>query len=332
MDRYLKILRNIRAGRDVPKEDLSYFAGFTQDFDEGTYEKLKAKMATEDGLKNLTDADFDSYINEARKMLTTGKYKEDVLDLAKQAEQGKMAKNITAGLNTLLAATDIGISARQIAQGNKLSKQAVRPRRPSTLQHDQLLAQALGQASNTDPSRALAPAQLAIQDQYLSDLGNAQTASGGQSGAYGAYAQTAATRRDRANLDLVPLADQVRRQNQQHYDQLLGMRLNENQAIDQSQSRFYPQDLYQYGLQTQAAANLGQVGRTNLRASLPGLASQIPGALSGFATRRKYDDIYNSMSAYGSSNAQIAADAHHANDIAWASSPEQLYENAYTGY
>lgn len=331
MDRYLKILRALRAGKDVSKEDISYFAGYQQNFDEGTYEKLKAKMASEDGLKDLTDEDFDSFLNEARKMLTTGKYKEDTLDLAKQAQQGKLAKNITTGLNTLLASGDIALSGRQIAQSNALQKNAVRPSRPAPLQRDYLLQNALSQASNTDPSRALAPAQLQIQDQYLSDLNNAKTASGGQAGAYGAYAQTAANRRDQANLGLVPIADQIRRQNQARYDQLLGERLNENRAINQSQSQFYPQDLYQYGLDRQLSANLGQIGRQNMRSSITGLAAQIPGALSGYLTNQKYDDIYNQMSAYGAKNAQIASDAHKTIDNTWGMSPNEI-ERAFYGY
>lgn len=328
MERYLRILRALRAGKDVSKADISYFAGYQQDFDETTYDKLKAKMATEDGLKNLTDADFDTFLNEARKMLTTDKYKEDVLDLAKQAEQGKLAQNITTGLNTLLAAGDIMVSGRQIAQANKLGKQATRPSRPSPLQRDQLLSQALSGAAVTDPSRALAPAKLAIQDQYLTDLDTAKTASTGQAGAYGAYAQVAADRRDKANLGLVPIADQVRRQNEARYDNLLAMRLGENRAINASESQFYPQDMYQYGLDRQAAAELGQIGRSNLRSSLTGLAAQIPGTLSRYAANRKYEDIYNQMSSYGARNAQIASDAFRDNDTTWGL-PTSIFERSF---
>lgn len=334
MDRYLEILRALRAGRDVPQGDIKYFIGFAPNADSAQYEKLKAKISTEEGLKNFTDEDFSNYMNEAKKMLTTGKYKEDVLAIASQAEQGKVNANLTAGLNTLLAGTDIMQSIQQIKQSKQLLNQTRRPTRPGALTRDAMLQQALNGAQGDvlDQSRALAPARLDILDQYQSDLGNARTASTGQAGAYGAYSQVAANRRDRANLNLVPLQDQIRQRAQGRYDQLLGMHLNENQAINQSQSQFYPQDLYQYGLDRAAAGELGQIGHQNLRSSLTGLAAQIPSTLSRYATNRKYNDLYNQMSVYGAKNAQYMVDAHKGMDDHWGNNTglgQDLYEQAY---
>jgi len=337
MQRYLEILRALRGGRDVSQEDIKYFASFHQDFDAGQYEKLKGKLASEEGLKSMTDEDFDSYVNEARKMLTTGKYKEDVIDIAKQAEAGKVAAKVTTGLNTLLAGTDIAISLGQIGKANQQLAGIKRPARPAVLQRDQDLAQALQEAhrGTLDQSAALQPARLANLDTYKADLAQGAIASEGQPGAYGAYGQAAAGRMYRANAELVPLGNEIKRQEQGRYDQLLGMRQQEGQAINQSQSQFYPQDLYQYGIDRQAAASLGQTGRSNLRDSLTGLAAQVPAIGQEFSNRR-YDDIYNQMSAYGHEHAQTAADAwkdlndiHQSNQGYQYGPPRDMYDKAF---
>lgn len=310
MDKYLQLLRALRAGRDISKEDLKYFASFHQNFDESQYEKLKGKLATEEGLKNMTDEDFDTYVNEARKMLTTDVYKEKVYDIAKDAAVGKTNEKVTAGLNLLLAGTDIATSLSQISQSNARQAGIRRPARPAVLQRDQMLAQALDEAhrGTLDQSAALQPARLANLDTYRSDLAHGATAAAGQPGAYGAYGQAAAGRMYRANADLVPLGNQIKQQEQANYRDLLGTRQAENVNINQSQSQFYPQDLYQYGIDRAAAQELGSQGRYNLRSSLTGAGQSIQD-FAGQAAKKRYDDIYNQMSAYGHDHAENAAKA-----------------------
>jgi hypothetical protein len=331
MDKYLQILRAIHAGRRVSQADLAYFAGYHggDKFNEATFEKLRTKLSTEEGLKSFTDAEFQQYMDETKNRLTTDPaYREATLALAQKQGTDQSSTNIRNGLNVLLAGSDIATSIGQIQSGRQAQSQALRPNRPPILQRDLQLQQALdsAHAGTLDQSAAIAPAQLANLDQYKSDLANATTASGGQQGAFGAYAQVAANRRNRGNLNLVPLANDIKRQEQQRETQLLGLKLGENQAINQSQGQFYGQDLYQYGLDRQAAAELGQVGRYNLRSSMTGAAGAL-GNVAGQLANQRYQDLYNKALAYGPDNAQTMAETAHMTDNHF--NDQGLYESAY---
>jgi len=309
--KYFRIVSAMKAGRKISKDDRDFFTSAHSEADPKVFDSINEKVKAGTPLE---DADYDALFNETRKMLTSPENKEKVLGLAQKVEQGKISQNVRMGLNLALAGTDIATSLQQIKKGNQITQNARRPVRPPVLQRDQLLANALADAGNNrnDVTRALLPAQQGINDAYQADLANARTAAGGQAGAYGAYAQSAVNRRNQANLNLVPLGDQVRRENQRRYDSLVGQHVQEGEAINASQGRFYPEDLYQYNLNQQMGAGLGQTGRYNLRTSLTGLAQQLPGAIGNLATNAKYNDIYNRMIAqgYGTDNAKIAADAH----------------------
>lgn len=309
VEKYLKILRDIRAGKAVNKTDLSYFASFTFDVDTEQIEKLQ--NATE--FKDLDEAGVQQALQDSFLLaVQKPEYREEVLNLAEQTAKGKLSEKVGTALNLALAGTDIGTSLSQINTSDRQLRQGTRPAKPSPLTADPQLQQALSDAErgNYDAVRALAPAQLAILDSYLSDLNNAEVASGGQAGTYGALAQTASSRRGRRSLELVPIADNIRRENTQRYDQLLGQKLNENQAIQQSQAQFYPQDLYQYGLDRQAAGQLGAQGRSNLRESIGAGASFLPKIISEISTRKKYRDIYNELQPYGEDVATLGVNAH----------------------
>lgn len=308
VEKYLKILRDIRSGKSVSKDDLSYFANFTHAVDQTAIEKLKNTAE----FKDLSEEEISSAMNDAFLLAVQNpQYKEQVLNIAEQTAKGKLSEKVATALNLALAGTDIGTSVAQITAANKAIKQAQRPSRPAPLSADPRLEQALNDAKrgSYDSIRALAPAQRAILDNYLSDLNMAQRVSGGQSGAYGALGQVASTRRSKAAQDLAPIADQFRRLDQQRYDQLLGQKLAENQAIQQSKAQYYPQDLWQYSQDVRAAGELGMTGRRNLRESLTGFASQLPNLVSELSTRRRFRDIYNRMSSYGDQNARLAAEA-----------------------
>lgn len=336
MEKYLAILRAIHAGRKVSKADLTYFTEFHggDKFDSSTYEKLKTKLSSAEGLTSFSDEDWNQYLNEVKNRLTSDPaYREQTLQLAQDAAAGKTASTVQNGLNVLLAGSDILTSLGQVQQSNQRLAQVQRPGRPPVLQRDMMLQQALANAhaGTLDQSTAIAPAQLANLDQFRADLAAATTASTGNAGAYGAYAQVAANRRDRANLGLVPLANDVKRQEQARETQLLGLKLGENQAINQSIAQNYPLDIYQYGLDRQAANELGQIGRYNLRNSMTGFAgSLVP--IAEQASRNRYNDLYNKMLPYGHDNAQIAAEAGHMTNNLWSGAPvvnQNDYEQSY---
>lgn len=332
--RFFRVMNTLQSGRQVQKDDLDFFINSNEYADPAVMNSLGAKLGQGGTLSN---EEYKTLVNEGRKLLTSPENKDKVLALAQKAEQGRISQNVRSGLNTMLAGTDIATSLGQIAKSKQLGRQTRRPATPSTLQRDPLLAQSLDSASRDtgDVQRALLPAREGIRDTYQADLGTARTASGGQAGAYGAYAQVASDRRNRANLDLVPMADQIRRQRQGRYDQLVGQHLQEGQAINASEGRYYPEALYQYNLDKQVAAGLGQVGRQNLRSSMTGFAQGIPDAAAQYATQQKYQDTYNRMVPHGGEDmAQIAVDAHKMTDNHWGGRPANFpmyrnYEDSY---
>ncbi len=305
-ERYAKILRDIQSGKGLSKADQDFFINYTQKVDTAALEKIKNK-------EGWTDEDVNTYIGEALKLSSTPENKEKLLELAEKSEKGQLAATITSALNTGLAAFDLTQSNKQIKASDRALRRLRRPSAPAPLTADPKLEQALAEAQQGtfDAYRRLAPAQQQILDSYLSDLDSARTASTGQAGTYGALSQVASTRRGRRGQELVPLLDDVRAREQARYDGLLGMKLGENQAIQNSQAQNYPYDLYQYNNELQMAGDLGATGRSNFRTALTNLGSQVPSAVSDQIVSRRFDNIREQALASGVSEdvADLAVEA-----------------------
>jgi hypothetical protein len=336
LEKYLRILGRLRSGKNVSDEEMKHFASYSQDIDEVKLAKIRNKMSTEEGLKNLTDEDVTAYIDEAKKALSSDTYKDQTLELAKEAEQGKISEKVAQGLNLALAGSDIATSLSQIQQGKNLASKSIRPRKPGVPGRDPLLAQAINDATQgtLDQSKALAPAQLQILDQYLSDLNQAKSVSGGQSGQYAALGQVASNRRNRAALDLVPMADQIKAREKGRLDNLIGMRMNETQNNFNNQSQFYGTDIDQYNRDQQAAGSLSSTGRVNLRNSMANFGQSIPDIVAKLSTDQKYSKLYNQMlSNHGDSAATASVYANKALEDRYSnlSSDDDinLYNQAY---
>jgi hypothetical protein len=307
VQKYLKILRDIRAGKVPTKGDLKFFSEFSFDVDQKAIDELKNSPEFKDlSSDQVSKAMQDSFLLAVQ----DPSYRQDILSIAQENTEKDLGQKVTAGINTALAATDVINSARQINQGDRAAQRVRRPSRPSPLTSEPLLNQALSEARDQtgEVSRALAPSQLSILDSYLVDMDNARSVSGGQAGTYGALGQNAVTRRGRRSLELAPIADQIARQGEQRYDQLLAQKLAENSAIQQSQAQYYPYDLQQYSQDAMAAGQLGAAGRQNLRQSLTDLGGFLAQPSANFLTRKRYRDIYNSGMPYGAENAKIMAD------------------------
>lgn len=306
--KYLKAIRKIRSGK-FDKSDLKLFFEFKQEVDTGAIDQVN----NAEEFKKLSPEEQGELKREAidastKLLLTDPAYRESIIDLAKEAEQGKLSEKLTTGLNIALAGTDIIQSIGQVNQAKAASRRTRRPSRPAPLTASPELANAIQQAQvgNFDAARQLAPAQLAILDNYLSDINTAKTASTGQASTFGALGQVASNRRNRANLELAPIADRITARNQSRLDDLLALKLQENANIQQSQSQFYPQDLSQYQFDLESANNQRNAGLSNLRGSIDTLATQLPQTIAKMATQRRYNDIYNAMSQYGADNAALA--------------------------
>ena len=290
LKRYFDIARRLSDGKEVLSEDIEFFLSYTPEVDEAKMRKL------------VEGGDFSSFeeaqaaITEAARALqSTPEYKESVLQIAQDAEGKRLTEKFAQGVNIVLAGSDIATSINQISQANKAAKRSKRPARPSIPRRDLMLQQALRSAEEGtfDTQRALAPVQQEIQDQYLADVQNAKTASTGQAGAYGAYRQIAANRRNRAAMQLAPIADQIRAREQARYDNLLNMRAQETQNMFENQASLYPYDLQQYQNEQNRIDRVGALGRYNLRGSLYNLGNQAAGFAGSEAARRRFERLRN---------------------------------------
>jgi hypothetical protein len=303
IERYFSIVRKVNAGDEISDADLEFAMSYSPQVNE---EKIAAYVKD---TKNATEQQArEAWVEFGRKLQSTPAYKDRLLKLASETKGAEKAQRLSEGINLVLAGTDIANSINQIQASNQALK-TKRPSRPVIPQRDQMLQQALRQTQDFNMGAALAPAEAQIQDQYQSDLANAKTASTGQAGAFGAYAQTGANRRNRAALNLVPMQQELIQANQNRQDNLLGMRQVETQNMFQNQAQLYNTDLYQYGLDQKNAADLGSQGRENLRNSLYNLGSQVPNAIGNNYSRKLRNRYNQASAAYGPEVAQMMAQA-----------------------
>jgi hypothetical protein len=316
LERYFRIVGRINAGtEDVDPKDLQFFLSYSPKIDQAAIDTMVEK-----GYAASPEQVVNGLVEVGRKLQSSPEYKDKLITIAKNAERGRLSEDLTQGINLVLAGSDIAQSIQQIQQSKRDLSRSRRPSRPAIPARDQLLQQSLRETQEgiNDPGRAVGAARAEIQDQYQNDIANAKTASTGQAGAYGSYAQVAADRRNRAALGLAPIQDEIRRGQQARQDQLLGMRMDETQQQFQNQAQFYPQDLYQYNQEQQAAGRLGATGRSNLRNSLYGLGQQVAPAVADYATERRYRNLYNSASnMYGTDVADTMLTAQQNVEKGW---------------
>lgn len=309
LKRYFEIAQKVQAGLPVSEDEGRYLMEHVpQGAEEQQALNQKIEEAKKSGIvpKELND---QAAFQAARMFMQSPQYKEHMAKMIADADSGKLSERLTNAFNLALSGGDIAQSINQIQQSKTLANQSKRPGRPAPILADQNLAQALRQAQEGtyDVSKQLAPAQANIQDQYNEDLQNAKTASTGQSGAYGAYVQSAANRRNRAGLAQSALASQIMMQNRANYNDLLGLKQQENQNIFNSTAFPYTSDLHQYQLEQQTAANLGQLGRQNLRNSLANFGQSIVSGIPSYARQRKLQSLYSMMNQYGHGDNAVGA-------------------------
>lgn len=314
ISKYFQIVKKINSQVRLTDDELKFYYETTPEIDKGKIDEfIEASRKASKDPKNFTvDPELsEAAIIEAGRMIQSDPvYKQQTLDLAQSTEAKALSDKFLTGINLVLGATDVANSINQIRASKEALKKSRKPGRPAIPQRDQYLQNALRNAEEAtfDSARALAPVQQQIQDQYLSDVQDAKTAATGQAGAYGAYRQLAANRRNRAATQLAPIQDQIRRQEQARYDNLLGMRADETQQMFQNQASLYGNDLDQYNREQQAIGSLGATGRENLRGSLYNIGGQVANTASQAYTNRRYRDLYNKAVASGV-NPKYAIDA-----------------------
>lgn len=303
-NRYFSIVEKINAGLDISDEEYIFFVSAQPEIDEDLINRyVEEKRRLKDDPENfIPDPELlkNGALEAIKQIQASPIHREKLAKLFETRAGEKVSSKLADGINMVLGGVDIGISNRQIQASNEMARKSRRPSRPTVPGRDVLLQNALRQAEQGtfDASRAMAPVEAQIQDQYLSDIQGAKTASTGQAGAYGAYRQLASNNRNRAALNLAPIQDEVRRGQQARYDNLLGMRMDETQNMYRNQAYLYPYDLQQYNADQQAVAALGSSGRNSLRNSLYNMGQTAADAYGRAATNR-YASLRNKASAAG---------------------------------
>jgi hypothetical protein len=303
IERFFQIVAKINKGLQPTKEEFKYYYTTIPDIDEGliqTYLEEQRKASSDPNYSVDPQILRDGLTESIRMMQTEPAMKEMTAKLVQDRESAELSDKLAQGINLILGGTDIANSINQIQEGKKGARKP-RPARPAIPQKSVLLQQALRQAQEgtMDAGRALLPVQAQIQDQYQNDIANAKTASTGQAGNFGAYAQLAADRRNRAALQMAPIQDDIRAREQARYDNLLGMDINENQQMFNNQNDLYGQDLYQYNQEQRNYGALQSQGRENLRNSLYSFGGNLAPNIANYYTQRKYNQLKNQAAAAG---------------------------------
>lgn len=202
------------------------------------------------------------------------------VEVAKKAQAAMAAKQQGAATQTgvigdfLAKATQLGVSLSELGKANRLGRQVTTPSLPPLPTLNPALTQQLYGAATARPEAVLAPARDEIQSGYLNTLEAARQGSGGQAGAFQAMANLANIERMRAANQLVPLAQNVRLQNQDYYNNLLGQRMQEQQALQSARQFNTELDFDRYNRDAAAVGamrgnalgntlqSLGQFGQT----------------------------------------------------------------------
>lgn len=310
--KYVSIALKLKSNPEsVSDEDLKFFSGYTPEIDQSRLGEINNELdrLKQTGQQVPTDLTAEALMLNTQEQLSSPELRDRILQVAQDTEAGKNFDKIAQGFNILLAGSDVAQSLNQIAQAKQLQSKSRRPAAPAIPQRDQYLQQALRQTQegNYGVSQALAPAQAEIGDQYRADLQNAKTASTGQAGTFGSYAQVAANRRNRAALDLVPLGNQVKQQGVENYNHLLGLRQQETQNQYENSLATYPYDLQQYQLEQQMAGHLGAQGNINLRNSAAELGGGLAKTLADMKAKRRYDSIRALHSTTGHGDLAVKA-------------------------
>jgi hypothetical protein len=329
LQRYFDVATRMNSG-DASKADIEFFFSYSPKVDKTFLEK-----AVKDGkVPSIQDA-TKLLMNAGNAAMSTPAYKEHMLEIQKDAEKGKLTDSVAQGIDLVLKGSDIAQSIAQIHAANRGLRSSRRPVRPAIPQREAALQAALrdSQQGNEQAARAMAPVQAQIQDQYNSDIANARTASTGQAGAFGAGAQLASDRRNRAALNLAPIQDQFAQQQRDRQDRLVGQRMDETQRMYDNNAALYPYDLHQYNLEQEQIGALGSQGRSNLRNSLYNAAGSVAPAVANAVTNRKYADLRNrAQMMYGPDAADTMVSANKKMEDYWAQTGSGSYEDVWNAY
>jgi len=257
------------ADKTVSSEDLRKYLNWEKKLSDDNRESIKTDNPDVFGLMGdlmSAIADDPKYEN-ARKTIRTSKA---------LSEAFRVASDFVG----------LGVSIDQIKESKRELKRIREPRPPGTISKSPQLRAALDRSFRdlASPIGDLAPVYLNNLDNFRQDIAIAKTASSGQAGAFGSLAQSAVNRRRRANIEAIPAINQIRRQQQESQNRLLGVDLAERNLIQNQSFKNFQSNLGQFNRRQTAAGQLGAVGRQNLLQSIQNLGQSLPGTLAPIVT------------------------------------------------
>lgn len=181
-----------------------------------------------------------------------------------QQEFAQRMQQMYGAAQGLVDLTQLINSFGQIRTADRAAQTAVMPTPPPAPPPSTQLSEELYSAQRRagDIGYAINPATQQLNQAYTQALGQAQAASGGQASNYQALANLANQQRMQAALQLVPMAQQARMENQQLTNQLLGQRLQEQQRGFENQMAAYPYQFDVFTRRQDAIGALGSQGRS----------------------------------------------------------------------
>jgi len=294
LKKFYIIARNLNDPRTigtVTDDDFKFFMSVgVGGFDEAKFNSLAAELNKErkEGDPPVNPEVVRQFVDQARLQVASPENKDRLARLFRAEDIKNKTTAFSNAANLFLAGADLSAAQRQINEYKRGIKALAKPGAMPVLGRDPYL-QAAVRAAETAPARETVSAMAASQqlgDIYRGELMQAPVAAAGQTGAFGALGQAAATRRRRGALEMMPALEQIRAQQQSERAQLAGASAAESARINQSMQEAQRAAQSQYIAEQQALAGLGQAGYANRLSALGGLAAAAAPVIAGTQQRR----------------------------------------------
>lgn len=298
--RYLTLAKLINQGQRISPDDMY----FVLKYDLGVVDNNKLATLTQkynasitDPKQRLTAEDTTALLEEMKKSLASPAYKQQILTALQKAETEDYTGKLKSAMEIAIGATNMAVGAKQLSAYNKLAKESTKPAAPGMPVEtpDYQAARRAVQQSIYQPSIAQKAAEAGIKETYQAELQNAKTAAGGQAGAYGALAQSAATRRGRRQVELAPQIAQIEAENRRN---LINFGAD-SQRLQQQQYgnavNMYQQQMQNYADQQKTLGGLRSAGEQNVLAAGTQMLQQVPSIAGDRRIQQKYDTLRNQL-------------------------------------
>lgn len=229
----------------------------------------------------FTADEFQSFLGQANDLRSTPEMQKLWKENASARNADRFTKRYKPFFNLLLQGADIASALNQISTANAASRSLKRPGIPQPSGIDPALSGEISklQQPNFDVERALAPAQQEIALSRKMREQAARATTGGQGAAYQSQVNKAAIDAARAGTALSGAADQVNRARQAQLLSAIGMRQGAAQTADQLRLQGANLATSIYNTDANNIANLGVIGRENLRNAVSTLGDNLLGGV-----------------------------------------------------